>query len=157
MFKINQILHSINKIDTGLVIAFCSCYLCYEYDKYLTYILSVIYISYMFVYLLLSKKGMKSEYKKIIVIPFIIRVILISLNGIIIYLLIQTDHDYFKENGKYIIIINSFLSFIMLILECFLITKSISNFGKGLKEMMESQEALEYSVFDSGTSVNSQL
>ena len=139
IFKWNQRLHALNKIDAGFTFALISCYICFLYSNIILLVLSICYFVFMILYVFMIKLGLRRENKIILFSGLIVRLLF---NGIDVYgilSLFNSNLEFFKNNGKFIIIINISLVGIYYIFQIISSVVCSTNFGKGLRDMMEKQ------------------
>lgn len=151
IFKWNQRLHALNKIDTGFTLALISCYICFLYNNLILLISSISYFLFMIIYVIIIKLGLRKENKFILLFGLLIRLLFSGIDVYGIYSLFSSELDFFKNNGKFIILINISLVGIFFIFQVIGSVICTNNFGKGLRNMMEKQ----VNSIDMNTTINS--
>lgn len=146
MFKWCQLHHSFVKLDTGLISAFIVTTLCFSNENVALIVFDSLLILFAIAYIFLNKYFLRYEQTANLITVLVIRIVF---EGYVWYRLIYTinnitgpeenklffDKGYGKPITFGIVILNS----IILILTVFVSYKCLSNFGKGLREMINQQ------------------
>lgn len=147
MFKWNQFQHSTIKVDAGLIAVFVSTCLCFGISNVIYPIIDISLLIYSIVNILLMKYYLRYENKIGVVIALIIRsvvegYIVFRCGQLFSYLEGNSENEKFFTDGygKPITFTLIILNGVILLIEIVTSIKCISNFGKGLRDMIIKQK-----------------
>lgn len=140
MFKWNQSNHVAVKIDAGFKFVFIALDLCFRYEEVVSDTFDAIYFILIILYIVLMKYYLRYEVSLWLWVTVSIRVCLVAWDIYVLSNLVHSDHPYFSDGAGNVVAIGTFTVIVIaIIFEVFTSYKCVTNFGKGLRDMINKQ------------------